>query len=96
MLSYDQKRNQLIREHKKLSPEAQGAVFVYAKWLDDGDLQAHVLSSGGAKADYEGCKERRAKIDPVTVRRHREASQSVDFILIGLPLYLWHWLIIRK
>ena len=49
-----------------------------------------------ALADYEDWKEHRGKIDPVTVRRHREASQSLAFILIGLPLYLWHWLIIRK
>jgi len=47
-------------------------------------------------ADYEDWKERRAKIDPVTARRHRDASLNLAMILIGLPLYLFHWRIIRR
>ena len=47
-------------------------------------------------ADYKDWKERRSKIDPVTARRHRDASLNLALILIGLPLYLYHWRIIKK
>ena len=46
--------------------------------------------------DYNDWKERRAKIDPVTTRRHRDASLNLALILIGFPLYLYHWLIIKR
>jgi len=47
-------------------------------------------------ADYKDWKERRSKIDPVTARRHRDASLNLAMILIGLPLYLYHWGIIKR
>lgn len=46
--------------------------------------------------DYNSWKEDRSKIDPVTARRHRDASLNLSLILIGLPLYLYHWQIIKK
>ena len=47
-------------------------------------------------ADYNDWKERRSKIDPVTAKRHRSASMNLALILIGLPLYLYHWRIIKR
>ena len=47
-------------------------------------------------ADYEKAKEKKENIDPVIARRHRDASMNLALILIGLPLYLFHWRIIRK
>lgn len=47
-------------------------------------------------ADYKDWKERRSKIDPVTARRHRDASLNLALILIGFPLYLYHWRIIKR
>jgi len=47
-------------------------------------------------ADYKDWKERRSQIDPVTARRHRDASLNLALILIGLPLYFYHWRIIKK
>jgi len=47
-------------------------------------------------ADYNNWKEDRLKIDPVTARRHRDASLNLSLILIGLPLYLYHWQIINR
>jgi len=47
-------------------------------------------------ADYENWQERSSKIDPVTARRHRDASLNLSLILIGLPLYLYHWRIIKR
>lgn len=47
-------------------------------------------------ADYKDWQERSSKIDPVTAKRHRNASVNSSMILIGLPLYLYHWRIIRR
>lgn len=46
--------------------------------------------------EYKRWKERRDRIDPVTARRQREASSSLAMILVGLPLYLYHWRTIRR
>jgi len=46
--------------------------------------------------DYKGWGERRSKIDPVAAQRHRDASTNFAMILVGLPLYLFHWRIIRR
>jgi len=46
--------------------------------------------------DYEEWEERRSKIDYVIARRHRDASMNLALILVGLPLYLYHWQIIKK
>ncbi|TFB09110.1 hypothetical protein E3V08_01230 [Candidatus Atribacteria bacterium MT.SAG.1] len=46
--------------------------------------------------DYNNWKESRLKIDPITARRHRDASLNLSLILIGLPLYLYHWRIIKR
>jgi len=46
--------------------------------------------------NYRDWKERRESIDPIVSRRHREASLNLAMILIGLPLYLYHWRIIKK
>ena len=46
--------------------------------------------------DYKTWQERRDKFDYVTSRRHRDASFNLALILVGLPLYLYHWRIIKK
>lgn len=45
--------------------------------------------------DYKNWKGR-SKIDYVASRRHRDASLNLAMILIGLPLYFYHWRIIRQ
>lgn len=47
-------------------------------------------------AEYQQWQEKQGKIDYVTVRRHQTAAESLGMILIGLPLYLYHWLTIKK
>jgi len=47
-------------------------------------------------AEYKEWKKKKEKIDPVTCRRHRDASLNLAMILIGLPLYLYHWWIIKE
>ena len=46
--------------------------------------------------DYERWQEEESKINYLTIKRHREASQNLAFILVGLPLYLYHWRIIKR
>ena len=46
--------------------------------------------------DYNNWQERSAKIDIVTSQRHRDASLNLSLILIGLPLYLYHWTVIKR
>lgn len=43
-------------------------------------------------ADYQEQKD----VNYVTVRRHQDAAINLSFILVGLPLYLYHWSIIKK
>lgn len=47
-------------------------------------------------ADYKNYLDARAKIDPVVTQRQQEASINLAMIIIGLPLYLYHWGIIRR
>lgn len=46
--------------------------------------------------DYKNWQEEQNQVSYTTQRRHRQASQALSLILIGLPLYLFHWAIIRK
>lgn len=47
-------------------------------------------------ASYGTWKQQQEKFDPVTSQRHRDAASSLSYILVGLPLYLFHWRIIRR
>jgi len=46
--------------------------------------------------DYVEWKGQKDLIDPVTSRRHREASINLAMMIVGLPLYLYHWRTIKK
>jgi len=46
--------------------------------------------------DYEEWRQAVAHIDPVMARRQRDAASSIGMIAIGLPLYLFHWGLIRR
>jgi hypothetical protein len=47
-------------------------------------------------ADYKAQQEEFAKIDYVASDRQREASGNLAMILVGLPLYLYHWTLIKR
>ena len=47
-------------------------------------------------ADYQKYQEQASKIDYLASQRQSDASSSLAMILVGLPLYLYHWRIIRK
>lgn len=46
--------------------------------------------------DYNSWQEQSSKIDPVSAQRQRDVSTSLSMILIGLPLYLFHWRTIAR
>ena len=48
------------------------------------------------KAQPHAWKETEKMVNPATSRRHRDASSSLSMILVGLPLYFYHWRIIAK
>ena len=54
------------------------------------------ISVEGWLADYNNWEKNMSEFDTVTSRRHRDASMNLSLILIGLPLYLYHWKIIKK
>ena len=46
--------------------------------------------------DYEEQKSRWEGVDHYVARRQEEASYNLAFILVGLPLYLYHWKTIKN
>ena len=46
--------------------------------------------------DYEAQREEWEGVDRYTARRQEEASINLAFILVGLPLYLYHWKTIKE
>jgi hypothetical protein len=46
-------------------------------------------------ADVEDWEEGLQRIDHVKARRHRNAAENLALMLIGLPLYLYHWRTIK-
>ena len=83
------------REYYKPAPiEHEGATIEQAKNKEE------VCFSGQDKQEIEGWLEYRQaaekNYDPVVTRRHRDASRNLAMIIIGLPLYLYHWTQIKK
>ncbi|HAZ28370.1 MAG TPA: hypothetical protein DCY48_01180 [Candidatus Magasanikbacteria bacterium] len=46
--------------------------------------------------DYDAWNERTKNIDVAKSRRHREAARNLSFLIVGMPLYLYHWGVIKK
>lgn len=46
--------------------------------------------------DYEAWQERDEEVSYIVSRRHRDASRNLALMLIGLPLYLYHWGLIKR
>lgn len=47
-------------------------------------------------ANYKDWAEKEAKIDYLVSNRQKQASNNLAMILVGLPLYLYHWRIIKR
>lgn len=46
--------------------------------------------------DYRRWEETGRRIDPVRSRRERAAAQNLALLLVGIPLYLYHWRTVRR
>jgi len=46
--------------------------------------------------DYKAWQDRSANINYLESRRQKEASQNLAMMVVGLPLYLFHWGIISR
>ncbi|OGF34202.1 hypothetical protein A2533_02800 [Candidatus Falkowbacteria bacterium RIFOXYD2_FULL_35_9] len=47
-------------------------------------------------ADYKLWEEKQSKVDQVKAVRQRRAATNIAMILVALPVYIFHWLIVRK
>lgn len=47
-------------------------------------------------AEYKTWQEEESKIDYLASKRQRDSSINLAMILVGLPLYLYHWFIIKR
>lgn len=46
--------------------------------------------------DYERWSEQQADFDPQAARRQRRAATALSLLFVGIPVYLYHWLTIRR
>lgn len=46
--------------------------------------------------DYSFWKERFSAVNPIAAQRQRELASALAMLLVGLPIYLYHWKLIRK
>jgi len=46
--------------------------------------------------DYERWSEQQDQLDVVQARRERQAANALALVFVGIPVYLYHWLTIRK
>ena len=46
--------------------------------------------------DYKIWQDQESKFDYLAQQRQREFSLALSLIIVGLPLYLYHWTIIKK
>ena len=47
-------------------------------------------------ADYQRWSEQQEKVDVVAARRERQAATALALLFVGIPVYLYHWLTIRR
>lgn len=46
--------------------------------------------------EYKSWRERQENFDPVRSRRERDAANSTAFIIVGVPVFLYHWRVIKR
>jgi hypothetical protein len=63
---------------------------------EDGLTDAEKASVRSWIADYERWDEQRAAYDAVAARRERQLATALALVFVGIPVYLYHWLTIRK
>lgn len=46
--------------------------------------------------DYERQRAEREAVDPIRSQRQRQAAGAIALLLVGVPLYFYHWRTIRR
>ena len=67
-----------------------------SKMLIDGDTKKINEERRKIIDDYNSQKERNAKIDVVASQRQSDAAQNLSLIIVGLPLYIYHWRLVKR
>ena len=87
-VSDNQSKESLTAEGEKIVSSCQNSIQLT-------DKERSFLSNW--EKDYEAWKNRKADTKKISrIQNEKEASRALAFILIGLPLYFYHWLIIKK
>jgi hypothetical protein len=55
-----------------------------------------VLILNSSISEWKNWEEKRSKVDVKVSRRQRDASINLALMVVGLPLYLYHWFTIKK
>lgn len=85
-----------IRTHRPTPPN-QISVDSIEKIKESPDLtQEQQQDIESWLQDYTDWKHRQQEFDPVTSDRHEQASKNLAMIIVGLPVFLYHWRIIRR
>ncbi len=85
--------------HYRMKPPEPYALERAEKLAADEDVDLTADDKQAIKnwlSDYEEWKEQQESFDPIVAGRQKEASRNIAMLLIGLPLYLYHWKTIRK
>ncbi|MEK7160599.1 MAG: hypothetical protein AAB724_01080 [Patescibacteria group bacterium] len=48
------------------------------------------------QASYKAWQKEQESYDPITASRQRTAAQCLAMLVVGLPLFAYHWQVIRK
>ncbi len=81
---------------ERMPPSPPGA-FPADRFLEDGALdpkERELLRDWATQ--YQAWQERGKDYDPVRAQRERDAARNIALIVVGLPLYLYHWRTVRR
>jgi len=69
-----------VRDAEKLDELTDQQKAMIAQWL----------------VDYERWSEQQGQLDVVKARREQQAASALGLLFVGIPVYLYHWLTIRR
>ncbi len=69
-----------VRDAEKLDELTDQQKAMIAQWL----------------VDYERWSEQQEQLDVVKARREQRAASALGLLFVGIPVYLYHWLTIRR
>lgn len=89
----------IFKKAEQAETYRQMPAAIPSKAMDSGSAERLKVDEDLVKQweqDYKTWREEQSKIDYLSSSRQQTASNSLAMIIIGLPLYLYHWRIIRR